>query len=112
MRNAARLIRVGKAWTEGPEFIFQIKVVTTRVPRYYFNFESDFATAADMVGRNFPEHEAAKREGAKLAADVGTTGAVDGQLPAFDWLEVLDEMQRPVTRLPVAAAIREPNRSS
>lgn len=82
------------------------------MPRYFFNFESDSSAAADLVGRSFPDDEAAKHEGAKLAADVGTSEAIEGECPAYQWLEVLDETQRPVARVPVAAAIREPNRST
>ena len=82
------------------------------MPRYYFNFQNGSSAPADLVGRNFPDDEAAKHEGAKLAADHGTTEALEGEWPVFEWLEVLDEAQRPVARVPVASAIREPNRSS
>lgn len=80
------------------------------MPRYFFNFESDSSTGADLVGRDLPDDEAAKAEGAKLAADLAIDDAIEGELPAFEWLEVLDEGQRPVARLRVAETIREPNR--
>ncbi len=70
------------------------------MPRYFFNFLGDTSAGADFIGRALPNDEAAKSEGAKLAADVGVSGAVVGQLPTYEWLEVLDEAQRPVATPP------------
>lgn len=80
------------------------------MPRYFFNFEDEHSGSADLVGRDLPDDEAAKLEGARLAAEVGIDDAVDGELPAYAWIEVIDEEQRPVVRLPVAETIKEPNR--
>jgi hypothetical protein len=82
------------------------------MPRYFFNFENDASIQADLVGRDLPDDQAAKTEAAKLAADVGMSGALEGQWPAYQWVEVVDEEERAVARLPVADAIRAPNRSS
>lgn len=79
------------------------------MPRYFFNFEGD-EVAADLIGRELRDDQAAKVEAAKLAADIGVSDAIDGEWPRFDWVEVMDEEQRAVARLPVANAIREPNR--
>jgi hypothetical protein len=83
------------------------------VTRYFFNFQNDDGSgAADLIGRDLPDEEAAKAVAAKLAADLGMADALEGELPAFLWIEVVDEEQRPVARLPVADTIREPNRIS
>jgi hypothetical protein len=82
------------------------------VPRYFFHFERQDANASDLIGHDLPNDEAAKDEAAKLAADVGMSDAIEGQLPTFEWVEVVDEQQRPVARLPVRDAVREPNRST
>jgi len=80
------------------------------VPRYFFNFDNSASAVAHLVGRDLPDDEAAKLEAAKLAADLGTTDAMEGQSPTYEWIEVLDESQRAVARLPFASTIHEPNR--
>lgn len=80
--------------------------------RYFFNFEGEDTAAPDLVGRDLTDDEAAKAEGAKLAADIGLPNALEGELPAFEWIEITDEEQRTVARLPVARSTREPNRTS
>ena len=82
------------------------------MPRYFFNFESGGSAQADLVGRDLPDDGAAKTEAAKLAADIGMSDALEGKWPSYEWVEVVDEEERAVARLPVANAIREPNRSS
>ncbi|GAA3890073.1 hypothetical protein GCM10022276_06380 [Sphingomonas limnosediminicola] len=78
--------------------------------RYFFNFVDNNGAAADLVGRDLPDDEVAKSEARKLAADLGTDHAIRGSIPAEAWIEVIDQAQRPVARLPVARAIKEPNR--
>ncbi len=80
------------------------------MPRYFFNFDSGPAASEDFVGRDLPDDEAAKAEATKLAADLGIDQAVEGHLPRYEWIEVRDEAQRAVARLPVADTLREPNR--
>lgn len=80
------------------------------MPRYFFSFQNERTATADLIGRDLPDDQAAKAEAAKLAADQGISDAVEGELPAFAWIEVVDEEQRPVARLPVAETIKEPNR--
>lgn len=84
------------------------------VTRYFFNFgkQDGCAASPDFVGKDLPDDEAAKAEAAKLAADAGISDAVEGEVPTFLWIEVVDEEQRPVARLPVANMVREPNRIS
>jgi hypothetical protein len=82
------------------------------MPRYFFNFERDGAAQADLVGRDLPDDHAAKFEAARLAADIGMSDALEGKWPSYEWVEVVDEEERAVARLPVANAIREPNRFS
>lgn len=84
---------------------------TPLMPRYFFNFDNDSAAVADLVGRELPDDEAAKQEAARLAADLGVLHAINGEHPAYDWIEVLDETHRTVVRLPVSAALKEPNRT-
>jgi hypothetical protein len=80
------------------------------MPRYFFNFDDRATGSADLIGRNLPDDEAAKSEARKLAADLGIDQAREGRSPTFRWIEVIDEAQRPVARLPVADTLREPNR--
>jgi hypothetical protein len=82
------------------------------MPRYFFNFESDGSGTADLVGRDLPDDEVAKTEAAKLGADIGMSGALEGKWPTYEWVEVVDQEERAVARIPVANAIRAPNRSS
>jgi hypothetical protein len=82
------------------------------VPRYFFNFDDRQSGLADLIGRDLPDDEAAKSEAMKLAADVGIDKAIVGELPIYDWIEVLDEAQRPIARLRVTDALKEPNRRS
>lgn len=80
------------------------------MPRYFFNFDNGATGSADLVGRNLADDEAAKSEAGKLAADLGIDQALEGASPSFQRIEVIDESQRPVARLPVADTLREPNR--
>jgi len=81
------------------------------MPRYFFNFEGDGTAAPDLVGQELFNDEAAKAEAERLAADVRLQPSVEGARAAFDWVEVIDEFQRAVVRLPLADVAREPNRS-
>ena len=80
------------------------------MPRYFFNCHSDDSSVADLVGRDLPDDTAAKTEATKLAADLATSAAVEGRLPTFAWIEVVDDYDRPVARLPTGDIIKEPNR--
>ena len=80
------------------------------MPRYFFNFEHGDESIADLVGRDLPDSCAARNEAQRLAADLATDAAVEGRLPTFEWIEVIDDCDRPIVRLPVADAIHEPNR--
>jgi hypothetical protein len=81
------------------------------MPRFFFNFGSNRSIAPDLVGQELPDAEAANAEAAQLAADIGFTSSLEGEPSHYEWLEVLDEDERPVARLPVSRAVREPNRS-
>lgn len=81
------------------------------MPRYFFNFENAGATSVDLVGRELLDDVSARAEAAKIAADLATNDAIEGRVPTYQWIEVIDEHQRPIIRLPVADVIREPNRS-
>ena len=82
------------------------------MPRYFFSFAAEQTAYADLVGRELRDDEAAKTEARRLAAELGTDHAIEGSPPAYYWMEVTDEVQRPVLRLPVRAAVAEPNRIS
>ncbi len=82
------------------------------MPRYFFNFEGSGKTAPDLVGQELIDDEAAKAEAERLAADVRLQPTVEGGQPAFDWVEVLDEYERAVARLPLTSVARDPNRLS
>jgi hypothetical protein len=80
------------------------------MPRYFFNLENASSSLIDIIGRVLPDEIAAREEAAKVAADMATIDAIEGRPPTYQWIEVIDEQQRPVARLPVAQVIREPNR--
>jgi hypothetical protein len=82
------------------------------MPHYFFNFETNGSSIRDLIGRDLPDDEAAKDEAVKLAAELGLDGAVKGELPHFEWVEVRDEQERAVARLPIADVARGPNRMS
>ena len=77
------------------------------MPRYFFNFG---VAAPDLVGQELSNHEAAKGEAERLAADARLQPSVEGAWAAFEWVEVIDEYQRSVVRPPLAGVAREPNR--
>ena len=78
--------------------------------RYFFNLQGDGASALDLVGRDLSGDEAAKSEAARFAAQFETPQEIEGLL-AYDWIEVLDNSQRPVARLPIGHSNDEPDRS-
>jgi hypothetical protein len=82
------------------------------MPRYFFNFEGENSAAPDLVGQVLSNDEAAKAQAEKLAADIATTSVIAGDLPSFDWVEIIDEHERAVARLPVTRAARGPTRIS
>lgn len=79
--------------------------------RYFFNLQGDHASALDLVGRDLAGDEAAKSEAARFAAQFETADEIEGLL-AYDWIEVLDQGQRPVARLPLGHANDEPSRGA
>jgi hypothetical protein len=80
------------------------------MPRYFFHFENDDRRLEDLIGSDLASDQAAKAQALKLAADLAVEDAVKGNPPRFDWVEVVDQDDCIVARLPVADAIREPNR--
>lgn len=80
------------------------------MPRYFFRLRNDRAVTPDLVGQELPDTEAAKAEAAKLAADIGFSSTPEGESPHYYWVEVVDDDEGPVARLPVSRTMREPNR--
>jgi hypothetical protein len=64
-----------------------------------------------LVGKELPGPEEAKAEAAKLVAGLGLSSTIQGEPARFEWLEVVDEDERPVVRLPLAHVIPDPNRT-
>ncbi len=81
------------------------------MPRYFFNVHGDTFAAPDLLGRELPDDESAKREAQRVAADVATYELSGAPFPDTAWIEVLNEDQRPVVLLPVETAA-EPSRGS
>lgn len=77
--------------------------------RYFFNLQGGQNSALDLVGRDLADDEAAKSEAARFASDYGSADGIGGLL-AYDWIEILDNSQRPIARLPIGHANEEPNR--
>ena len=78
--------------------------------RYFFNLQGEHASTLDLVGRDLSGDEAAKLEAGRFAAQFETAEEIGGML-AYDWIEILDQGQRPVARLPLGHANDGPNRS-
>jgi hypothetical protein len=82
------------------------------MPRYFFNFEGVTGVMPDLVGRELISDVAARGEAKKIAADLAAADAIEGRAPTYDWIEVVDSYQRPITRFRLGQAVREPNRLS
>ena len=82
------------------------------MPRYFFLFGNEVSVTPDLVGQELRDSETAKAMAAKFAAEVEYSSTVEGELPHYDWVEVVDEDERPIVRLPVSQSVREPNRSA
>jgi hypothetical protein len=82
------------------------------MPRYFFNFTNETTSIPDLVGQELPDDQIAKQEAGKLAGEISMNAAIRGKCPTFDWVEIVDECERPIARLPVATCLREPNRRS
>lgn len=79
--------------------------------RYYFNLEGEGSSALDLVGRDLADDEAAKSEAARFASQFDSPDELAGML-AYHWIEVTDQSQRAVARLPLGHANDEPSRIS
>jgi len=73
------------------------------VPRYYFNIRLDESETTDLVGRECPNDVAALSEALKEAGQLVRNQLFFNKVED-GWVEVEDENQREILRLPLRAA--------
>ncbi|WP_037500399.1 DUF6894 family protein [Sphingomonas jaspsi] len=69
--------------------------------RYFFNVHAADGTIPDLVGMDLPHTEAAKEYADAHVVDLWQARILAGKPPYFGWLEVVDEFQRAVLKLPL-----------
>lgn len=78
--------------------------------RYFFHLQGMDHVEHDLVGRDLADAQSVKDEAARIAAQFDTAEKIGGMLD-YQWIEVLDDAQRPVMRLPLSHVTDEPSRS-
>ena len=74
------------------------------MPRYYFNVSCNGYESTDVVGESCPNDVAALSGALRVASAVLQKRLLAEELSDDGWVEVEDEMHRPVLRLPLRAA--------
>lgn len=69
--------------------------------RYFINVSADEGTITDLVGVDLPDVEAARRHAISHRSELWETRILAGKPPLVGWLEVTDEHERGVLRIPL-----------
>ncbi len=69
--------------------------------RYFFNVSADDQNAADLVGIDLPGIEGARRYAAAQVTELWEARVLAGKPPLVGWLEVVDDQERAVLRVPL-----------
>lgn len=69
--------------------------------RYFFNVSAEDDAVADLVGVNLPDIEAVRHYAAGQVTELWEARVLAGKPPLIGWLEVLDDHERAVLRLPL-----------
>ena len=69
--------------------------------RYFFNIVAEDGTITDLVGVDLPSVEAVRPLAAAQVTELWEARILAGKPPLVGWLEVLDDHERPVLRIPL-----------
>ena len=69
--------------------------------RYFFNISAEDETVTDLVGVDLPGVEAVRPYAAAQVTELWEARVLAGKPPLVGWLEVLDEHERGVLRIPL-----------
>ncbi len=69
--------------------------------RYFFNVCTQDETVADLVGVDLPDIAAVRRYAASQVTELWEARILAGKPPLIGWLEVVDEEERGVLRVPL-----------
>ena len=69
--------------------------------RYFFNISTEDGTVTDLVGVDLPGVEAVRSYGAAQVTELSEARVLAGKAPLVGWLEVVDDHERGVLRIPL-----------
>jgi hypothetical protein len=69
--------------------------------RYFFNVSAEDETIPDLVGIELPHIEAVRQAAAVEVAQIWEARVMAGKPPYVGWLDVVDDHQRPVFKIPL-----------
>ncbi len=69
--------------------------------RYFFNVLAEDETTTDLVGVDLPNVDAARRYAETLVSELWDERILAGKPPLIGWLEVVDDEERGVLRVPL-----------
>ncbi len=69
--------------------------------RYFFNVSADDESVADLVGIDLPDIEAVRRYAASQVTELWEARVLAGKPPLIGWLDVVDDQERGVIRIPL-----------
>ena len=69
--------------------------------RYFFNVSAENGTVSDLVGVDLPGIEAVRHYATAHVTELWEARVLAGKPPLVGWLEVLDDDERGVLRIPL-----------
>ena len=69
--------------------------------RYFFHVSADDATVTDLIGMDLPDLEAVRRHSDVQVTELWAKRVLAGKPPLIGWLDVVDEEERGVLRIPL-----------
>lgn len=69
--------------------------------RYFFNVSAEDDKVTDLVGVHLPDIEAVRRHAAAQVTELWAQRVLAGKPPPIGWLEVVDDEERGVLRVPL-----------
>ena len=69
--------------------------------RYFFHVSAEDETFTDLVGVDLPDVDAARRYALSRTSELWDERILAGKSPLIGWLEVVDDEERAVLRVPL-----------
>lgn len=69
--------------------------------RYFFHVSAEDATVPDLVGIELPDAEAVRRNADSQVTELWAERVLAGKPPLIGWLDVVDEEERGLLRIPL-----------